>query len=436
MKISIKNYLLYDNKVNLFFVAFWVFVFRITMDLAYVYVIYPNFKYYGFGCDFDFFRFILSWVLTVPFIFLLKKLYKREKLSDAIISVITIFAFIPCMSLYTYMKTPFIILLIVYYMVFFLAAYFIPVFSIPKISIKNQVKILYIISISLILLTVFIWAFYAKFHLQLSLFDVYETRLEAREYNIPVIFNYIRAMSRKVIPVLALYMLHTKKTGLFIALCVAQYLNFCIDASKSVLFSLVLGIAGYIIYSRFNKVTKYIPAAYSGFNIVGILSYLLFNFSGLINKFTRRLSYLPSLLNYFYYDYCKDFNPNFFAQGFLSILGVKSQFPTDIALIIGDKYFSDPATNANNGLFSDAYVNLGFAGMLLMPVLLVLALRFLDACAEGIPKRVLIVCLFDFSFAFIGSMFFTVMLTHGFVATCILLLFIPKEHEEKGHSLF
>lgn len=96
--------------------------------------------------------------------------------------------------------------------------------------------------------------------------------------------------------------------------------------------------------------------------------------------------------------------------------------------IIGKVYFNAPTMLANNGLFSDAYMNLGTLGMFVMPFLICSALRFLDYCARNINSYYLIMVLISVSYIFISSSFFTVLLTHGFLLLClIILLIIPKD---------
>jgi hypothetical protein len=115
-----------------------------------------------------------------------------------------------------------------------------------------------------------------------------------------------------------------------------------------------------------------------------------------------------------------------FRQGILGRLGFSSPYINKIPNIIGGVYFNNYSTSSNNGLFSDAYYNLGVAGMFIMPILIILALRLLEACMNGLSISVLIASVVTATMTFISSSFFTVMLTHGFIALCVIIYFLPR----------
>src|SRR5699024_5500416 len=124
------------------------------------------------------------------------------------------------------------------------------------------------------------------------------------------------------------------------------------------------------------------------------------------------------LLNYFYFDFFSINEFDYFRQSLLGNLGIKSPYSTRIARIIGSNYYGG---GANNGLFSDAYYNLGTWGIIIMPLLIILALRLLDACTEGLSNKISIATVIILSINFISSSFFTVMISHGFLAVCFTL---------------
>ena len=95
--------------------------------------------------------------------------------------------------------------------------------------------------------------------------------------------------------------------------------------------------------------------------------------------------------------------------------------------MIGEVYYNNPNTAANNGFISDAYLNLGWIGIIIMPFIIIWSLKFLDACSDGLDIKIFILSAITMSFIFISSSFFIILLTHGFIAVCIVLYLLPRD---------
>lgn len=138
--------------------------------------------------------------------------------------------------------------------------------------------------------------------------------------------------------------------------------------------------------------------------------------------------FVPNLLNYNYYDFFSSNSPDYFQQSFLRYFGFDSAY-SGIGHLIAVVYYNSPEASANNGLLSDAYANMGFVGIFIMPFVLVLMLKILDACAEGLDIRVVVVSGIMIAFTFVSSFFFTIMLTHGLMALCVILYLLPRQKQ-------
>ena len=77
-------------------------------------------------------------------------------------------------------------------------------------------------------------------------------------------------------------------------------------------------------------------------------------------------------------------------------------------MMIGRIYYHD-GLNANNGLFSDAYSNMGFIGLLVMPFILLLLIRMLDKFSYGLDYRLPLVISIQFALAFLNTNLMTVV---------------------------
>ena len=120
-----------------------------------------------------------------------------------------------------------------------------------------------------------------------------------------------------------------------------------------------------------------------------LFSLILFLFLGIvlnnkigdiINSFEYRMLFVPSEYHYYYYDYLSIREKLYFRQSFLRYF-FSDPYPDTLSVLIGSdrKYnFSGSYSNANNGLFSDAYANLGLVGVFIYPIIISLSILFLS----------------------------------------------------------
>jgi hypothetical protein len=96
--------------------------------------------------------------------------------------------------------------------------------------------------------------------------------------------------------------------------------------------------------------------------------------------------------------------------------------------MIGAEYFSfwQGDTNANNGLFSDAYLNLGTVGVFVFPFLLVLLIKIIDSVSQGINSKLLILPIVAITIALMSTTLTTALLTGGIIWLMICLILLPK----------
>ena len=219
-----------------------------------------------------------------------------------------------------------------------------------------------------------------------------------------------------------------------------QLMAFCADGSKSTLFSIIIAYG--IVKFLYNKkdvdlfksgnIKYYILSGLVAINFLGFIEFNFLKSANIYNYFVRRLFFVPALLNQYYFDFFSNHEIDLFRQSFMGKLGFESPYTDQIQKIISSVYFNTPEMLANNGLFSDAFMNLGSMGMFIMPMLICVLLRFLDYCAEGINPFYLLTIMVNVSYIFMSSSFFTVLLTHGFILLCLIMKFvIPRNEKER-----
>ncbi|WP_342600225.1 hypothetical protein MHB48_03770 [Psychrobacillus sp. FSL H8-0483] len=419
-----KNKKIYQPSLILTIIG--IFFYRISLDWIYVYQVNPVWAYSGFTINFDFIRYFLTWLVLIALIPFISKNYKSNKPSSAIITIFYLIAFIPASVLMAFkpMDNEFIILFLLYWVILSIYHRIIPYFNLRKPIAKESHFVTNSVLIIFSLVVIYISYKYTNFRINLNIFNVYELREEAKEFDMFIILKYLYSASRVVLPTLIVYFLVNSKKPIAFWLALIQLLIFSVDGSKSVLFSLILAFSGYFIY-RSNRISWFVWLLLF-INVLAILEERILETTYIMTIFIRRLMFLPQLLNYFYFDFFSKNEFDYFRQSIIGNLGIDSPYIVRIPIIIGENYYG---SSANNGLFSDAFYNIGIIGILIMPFLIILALRLLDACTMGLDSRILIASIITTSLNLISSSFFTVLLSHGFLALCLILYYLPrKEH--------
>lgn len=403
------------------------------------------YDYYGFVNNMNMTSLLISiliLMLTYGYIYKIK----TNTYSKFILYILILVNFIPNIVTFSFIPKSYkyLVLLLTYWGSLIL---FITILN--KFKVKYNTKtfngnlfILYLVLIVEILIVSFIILRYTG--LTLNFKNVYILRYRFNSIKIPIILLYLFATFKIINPILfVVFYMKNKKTGFVLSLFVQMLLFLC-DGSKSTIFSIIL-VYGISILMKKNKINNnfldnanlkyYILYALLGINILGFVDMIIFKKAIIYNYFIRRMMFIPSLLNQYYYNFFSINEFDYFKQSIIGRFGVESTYTRPIQNIIGELYFNDPTMLANNGLFSDAYINLGTIGMLIMPLLIAIILRFLDFSAKGVKQNYLVTVLITITFILISSSFFTVLLTHGYIATCLVILFfIPKEQKEEKNE--
>lgn len=400
-----------------------VIIYKILLEIVYVTRIVPGWEYSGFTISFDLISYVLSWLIVLAFTPLIFKNYNYFKPSDAIVTILFYLAFIPAAVLMQFKKmdSNFLMLFVLYWLLFLVLQRLLPSIKFLQPVTKDRHLIIYSVLVVISLTSLYVSYVYTGFRINLSIFNVYSLREEAREFDMFILVSYLYSASRALLPTLILYFIYQKRISLVIFLSFVQLLVYSVDGSKSVLFSLVFAIGGYLIFKG-NRI-HWIVWILSLINIIGLLEQKLFTTTFIIDIFIRRVMYLPQLLNYFYYDFFSQNEFDYFKQSILGKFGFNSDYQIRIPNIIGENYYG---SSANNGLFSDAFYNLGILGILIMPILLIIAFRILDAASHSLDSRIIMGSVITSSLNFLSSSYFTVLLSHGFIAVCIVLYYLPR----------
>ena len=415
-----------NNRYYYKWMSIYIVIYRILLDIDYRYAIADLYAY-TFGTPIiEVSRALFSYAILIAFIPIIMKTAQGQKLSDIIVFFIFVMAFVPGTSFYRFnaISNKMYLMWITYFIFLFIFNEIFPRFKIVMARNSKLQLLIYCCAFYFTAIILFIWIFYARFRINFDLDNVYEARVEASAYSLPLLLQYSYGMSKTVMATLLIYFMYVKKRFMIIIIAISQLISFFVDGSKSVLFVLILALVGYFFFDMRIKIKAILVCC--SLMVLGIIEHIVLGVSQINAVLIRRMLFLPEHLNIFYYDFFSQNEKDFFRQSIFRRIGLESPYEKPINSIIGYMHSGSWSEGANNGMFSDAYANLGAIGMLIMPFIIVLALRFLEGSAEGVDNRLLFASMITIPLNIISSSFFTVLLTHGFILLCIIFLCMPR----------
>lgn len=406
-----------------------IIVFRLLLDYLYCEVISPMYFYAGLIVSFNKIGLFVSWIMLGIYIYLFLKLVKYNTCGAIVIGTLLLCSAIPTtiVPAYIYMNWEFVLLNVIYW--FFLVTIYKSKgikFSVNKlffIKVKKSPYTVNAIFVVFAMVILFIIIKYTGVHVSFDLSNVYETRAAFEVYAMPTIITYMFSASIIVFPICLVYALNEKKYLLAFWAALFQILVFSIDGRKSTLFVLIITLICHFFVNKLS--VKFMAYAVTGVTFIGFMEEKILGSTLLDNYFVRRLFLLPAYLQYAYYDYFKDMPKDIFRQSIIGRFGFQSPYVEKIQRIVGNNYYM--GSYANNGLFADAYFNLGIIGVFIMPLMICLAIKILEGASKGLDIGCYVGLLFVSCYTLLSSSFFVVMLTHGFLLGCIIIYFIPRK---------
>lgn len=412
-----------------------VFLYRLVLDLAYWKIISTVYRYAGFYNNASALSLILSWILFFVFSAIGKTFYdnRNNKLSGEIFFIFFLISVVPFTSMTAFLAFGYAFVLA--NTVFWLLLFgFSRLFdwekrparlSLDGIRIEGDFEII-ALALLLFLTVLFISGRYTGFRFNLSLTNVYELRSEAKSFSMPTLLKYVFSWSRMLNSIIVAYFIRRKK-WMFVGLGILiQLLSFGIDGSKTTLL-LLLATVAISLLPRFTFCTlnKWILTSFFALALAATMLGIFTSSIMPVSLFVRRMMFLPVQLESFYYDFFSTHVPDFYRQSFMRHFGLTSPYPS-IPYMIGDVYLHEQ-TSSNNGMISDAMANLGYAGILIFPLLCSYVFGLLDRSARGLDHRICITVALYTAVVLTNSFLFTVLMTHGLILTMIVLALMRRD---------
>ncbi len=426
MKLNNSNYK--RNYLSNNILALIIIIYKLTLDYIYYSIFVPVYGYF-FSVSFQFnlgkylFTILILLIMIKPMLTLLN----RGNGSSMIILLLSLVYFIPGSTIYALgnLSNNFYIFFVLYWCILVFLQLLLP--KIKGVTIKG-IRSSFLFSFIIVafsILIIVISGIYTGFRINLSLANVYELRFDAREFSMPTIVQYLMGASYLIVPLGTMYFLVKGKWTIANILLFVQLLSFSFNGKKSVLFTMFVII---LIAKFYNKgMYRMIIPSFLGVNLIAILeSIILFGNSFMVKYIHRRVFFTPPILAEKYFSFFSNNEFDYLRQSVLRWFGADSPYSVPIPRLIGFHYFSNIENNANTGLVGDAFSNFGWIG-LLYPILIVIALRMFDKASTNLDSRIIALMWVLIFYKFINGSFFYVMLTGGFIITCVVLILCPRD---------
>ena len=418
-------------KTESIFLFCGILILRLLSDFSYSEIIYLVYGWEGYSNDPNFFSQFISWVFLASLFPLILKIYKKKEISFKIIFLLTIISLIPTTSIisfnssypFSYVLSQFIYWILLLYLSLRMPSINLDYFK----NLRSNHFLFFILFITAFTVLYSSWSF-TGFRFFFNIFDsaqVYEIRVIAREYSGSVFLGYLLHLSDNLLPILMVYMLWKGYRVFALIIFVLILLNFGITATKQLIFSAFIGGFGYFFIKNHN---------YNNFFILGtillltlaIIEFYFLNTVFLTMLSTYRIFFIPANFHYYYFEFIRIFEPDYFRQSFLRFF-IDSPYEKSLHFLLADFRNGDFGARANVGLFSDAFMNLGYVGLVIFPFLLITYLKLLDGASQDLsPSIKFIICIL-ISVLLLNLNFTIALISGGLLIMLPLIYSLPRK---------
>lgn len=404
----------------------WMMIvtYKVFLDLIYHFYVVKYFQSQGFVDDFNIYRYILSWSILFVFIPFVIKYVRIETPSSIMMLTFNLMYFIPFLTLYALsgFSSSFFFYTMIYWLVMTLFYNFI---GDKRALVRTNDRLFYVLLFFIVLLNTIFTIYYNGLVFKFNFENVYDIRLAVRDMDLPGFLGYLKPTAT-IFTLCGIIFSIIKKKWLWLCFfTISQLLAFSFGAHKSdFMYLFVAYILGFCGYNR----------SWGGLFIILLILLLIFSaielylydvsFVGEI--IIRRIIFMPSRLSFDFYEYFSNHELALLRNSILGKLGFESPYKDDIARIIGSELGNDEM-NANTGICGDDFAQLGWYGLMFYPFIRVYLITFYDRCIKFIDTKIVFFVSVYYAVIFISGSLFSVLLTNGFLITCIVFMFKRRE---------
>ncbi len=394
---------------------------KFIIDFAHILTMTPNIPFSE--SNFNMSSYLIGWILTLLIYMIL--LYKKSIKIFIIFLLIYILYVIPNIVYYSFND------LSLLYLMYLLVPYILILISIRNYEFIKNVKFrinpqyVYILSILFSLITLFHLIYSTGGEYITDMSNIYEFREKYGVISNSGLWGYFNFWTFKVFSLfILLWSLYYKKyLTVFFSLLIISLL-FIFTGHKSVFLSLFLVFFFFIIYQfNWNRVLVIASASLFFLSII-IFSYVT---DDVWSKsiFLRRLLFVPTWINYHYFDF---FSKNEFIYWSNGILKSFYEYPYEkhFAFTVGD-YLNKPGMRANSGFIPMGFAHAGLLGIGLYTIIVSIILNIMNSFICEDTKFVKITLMFlPIYIFFTSSDLLTTLLTHGLFIVFLIVIFFQN----------
>ncbi|WP_341301629.1 O-antigen polymerase [Lysinibacillus sp. FSL H8-0500] len=417
---------IYLNLLNKYFVIVSIMIYKLLIELLYIYYIYPKYEYMGFSLEINGYKMFLSWILLTLLILYIPKL--KNTPSTLVVLLVILIMIIPLSSFYWLQNqsTAFFVACITSIGVTIILTKYIPSIRFEKIQLSPKYFYFVSYTFSLFVLGVIIY-FNGKPSLTAVNFNNVYTVRGQFNYGFGLMPYLLNWQALVLNPLLFLLFLKNRKYSRVFVFAVLQFIIYLYTGHKSYLFLII--IAPFIMYFlKFKRITIYIIWSFILGGIISWVSYLVLSNLWPMALYVHRLLYLPAQISYQFFEY---FSENGYVMLSHSVFGSLFSAPVydkHPILIIGEIYHGN--NWPNTGYLADAFMNFGYIGMLIFSIIFALLLKILDSFSYNKGKDVITAMSILYVIYFISSALLTTLMNGGLLFLFFLLILIPEQELE------
>jgi hypothetical protein len=400
-------------------------MYRISLDISYVFILFPNFEYAGYLYELNFLRLIETWIIYV--IILNFTPMKMKRPSDFYICYMLFFVLTPLIIFFCWSGAS----RYNFYLIFSIVPIIYFARILPNVKI-NSVYFSRSFPVGLCLSVIFVAGIWmvisggiSKFNLDMDLVYHYRSDVD-KIINVGFISYIISWASNVAAPFLLAICLWYKKHIFALLMIFVHIFFYGVTSAKGIIFYPFLIL--FVRYAFSNNSKLYIiPLGLFLISIGSSLLYFWLDDLFVFSLLVRRTLFVPAYLSFIYLEFFQANQFIFWSQNFMSFL---IDYPYDaIAAEIISRYIGEPSGHANNSFIVNGFMHAGFLGIIFYGLIFGLILSLYDALAyRMMPIWVAISVLIIPMHSLITSADLpTSIITHG-IALGILILFLMRRN--------
>ncbi len=371
------------NKI-IYFIG--VLLYKILLDIVFVYFISPNYFYYmNLTTDININKLIFSYIIVSVLLLIMPN--QSNYISNIFLNVQFLVTLLPMLSLYAMSNrsTSFIVIVCLAHSLQCVIVWLAHQHYYQKTNIiiqkgKNWATLilLFFIGIS-VTYTLLKYGFVSLEAFNLT--KVYSIRQDI-SYGFP--FSYLLPWTFKIVCIFFMLIALEKRNyiGAIIA-SLFQIYFYLVYANKQTLFSWLLVLGCYWLVKKADLIKGMIYGLIALLLISGIVYKVLGNIL-ILSYLVRRTLFVPATIKFAYFDFfSKNLKLHFADNSIGNLLQIASPYDLEAPKLIAG-YLDVPNSYCNSGYWGDAFANFGYVGVILFSLVLIFIVLWLEKIVRNV----------------------------------------------------